>query len=751
MKRFLFLIVLSGIFVISAMAQYVTLHGRQFKDEHGNDFYPVVCNYIVSIVNQEKNDFSSTFVSPEFAWGADSTGWDCSSTMSCNTQLEIDFKQLLSMGFNIVRLMGLGPIFIAEGTVVKSWKDTCDWICPYSGFYIFAPHNDSDCLNDKWFRLQSPFIDDTSQRLFEHIENILQVASATEYNGKKMKIILITGGGRGDYSLDFPNEYGEYLSVLGEKISSIGVDSVKGAIMAYDLFNEPTCSWDWESLWPSDSTGHSKQDVCKNVKDWYDSLKTHDPNHMITFGGKGMNDLFEFDPAILTVDFYSPHFYPTKRSFESSPGYYDKMMNRIKGEYYWLQNNLPMPWIIGETGFLAQNTFNYPEVDGTLSEQKDYADTTLSLVRQSNGSGYSWWIYQNVKWTGPSQDYYGIYDYGQCSPIPCHTTAKPVHQAFENFVPQPPGILSQPDHYFDPYDHEYYNPDTTKYVSGYVLDQYNAPIEGAFIKAYTRLHGYGSQSKLDDHYTFTDENGKFILIPYDYDTLEPNYNRIECVYISAPGGSRMISSCWECPNGISNNQTFILNKNELNYQENVVGLNILPNQKKILQAWDNITLQDVTIQSHGDFEVKARSEIIVNTELQAYDSSIVWIHISKSQIPCDSLSPNFYKSSSLIEPAFQEEIEPKKEICLKFMPLEKEFGFIIYPNPGNGVFKIEISDFPDNKDMFLTAFDQFGKKVFYSVVQSEIMLLDLSFLSKGIYIVKIENAEKVKCKKIIII
>jgi hypothetical protein len=115
------------------------------------------------------------------------------------------------------------------------------------------------------------------------------------------------------------------------------------------------------------------------------------------------------------------------------------------------------------------------------------------------------------------------------------------------------------------------------------------------------------------------------------------------------------------------------------------------------------------------------------------------------------LSPNFYKSSSLIEPAFQEEIEPKKEICLKFMPLEKEFGFIIYPNPGNGVFKIEISDFPDNKDMFLTAFDQFGKKVFYSVVQSEIMLLDLSFLSKGIYIVKIENAEKVKCKKIIII
>ena len=39
-----------------------------------------------------------------------------------------------------------------------------------------------------------------------------------------------------------------------------------------------------------------------------------------------------------------------------------------------------MPWIIGETGFLAQNSWNYPEVDGTLLQQENYAEETLDLV-----------------------------------------------------------------------------------------------------------------------------------------------------------------------------------------------------------------------------------------------------------------------------------------------------------------------------------------------------------------------------------
>jgi hypothetical protein len=520
MKRFSIFIVLSGIFVISAMAQYVTLQGRQFKDENGDDFYPVVCNYLVSVVNTDKNNFSTTFLSPNKAWGPGDWSWDCSSTGTCNDQFENDFKQLLSMGFNTIRIMGLQPVFIEGGSIIPSYNPACNWVCPSTGFYLLSP-GISDCASDKWFKIQPPFDDDTSQRLFDHIENILQVVSSASYLDKKLKIILVSGGADEDYSLDFPEAYRDYLAVLGERISAIGADSVKGALLAYDLFNEPRASWNWKSLWPSATTGHSKQDVCNNVRIWYDTLKTHDPNHLITFGGTGMNDIFEFDPAILTVDFYSPHIYTTKRSFENSPGYYDKMLRRIKGEFFWLQNSLPMPWIIGETGFLAQDPQDsvfYPVVDGTLLEQKDYADSTLSLVRQSNGSGYSWWIYQNVHWLDPTQDYYGIYDYGQCSPIPCHLNAKPVHEAFENYIPQTPGTMSQPDHYLDPYDHSTYNPNT-KHVTGRVLNQYDVPIKDAFILGFTRLKGYGQQTEYNVHYTFSDSSGYFTIIPYDYDTV----------------------------------------------------------------------------------------------------------------------------------------------------------------------------------------------------------------------------------------
>ncbi len=652
MKRLLLFFLFSGIFGISLFGQYVSIEGRQFKDENGDDFYPLVCNYIVYVVNNDINNFSTTFISPEFAWGS-TPSLDCFNTPDCNEQLKHDFKQLLSMGFNAIRIMGLGPVFIPAGTVMKSYDIACNWTCPESAFYIFSPSYNGNCSNDKWFKLQEPYNDVVSQRLFRHIANILQVAAETEYNGKKLKVILLTGGASGNYSIYFPNEYLEYLEVLASTISSLESEPAKKALLAYDMFNEPTSSWNWQSLWPNMTIGHSKQDVCNNVKSWYNSLKTFDPDHLITFGGIGVDDIFEFDPSVLTIDFYSSHIYPKKRPFESSTISYNMILNRIKGSLFWFQNNLPMPWIIGETGFLAQNSWTYPEVDGTLLQQKNYAEETLDLVRQGNGSGYSWWTYQNLHWGNPSQNFYGIFDYGLCTPVPCRDNAKPVYHAFEDFVAQPPGILSEPDFYFDPYNHQQYN-QNTKIVTGYVFDSNNPPhpIEGALIKGYTRLRNYIDENgklvtEFDVHYTFTDETGKFSLIPYDYNPEPPDYNSIEAISISAPGCSRVRSECWNCENGIPNNQTFILNKTDLKYQDIYENL-IIQGGGNLLQAWDKVYLKNISIQKGAACEIKARTEIYVDVEFFALEGSETWIHTNETFAQCEKISSSYSKNTIVI-------------------------------------------------------------------------------------------------------
>jgi hypothetical protein len=234
---------------------------------------------------------------------------------------------------------------------------------------------------------------------------------------------------------------------------------------------------------------------------------------------------------------------------------------------------------------------------------------------------------------------------------------------------------------------------------------------------------------------------------------QPNFNSIELIYISAPGCSRSISSCGENNEeaGIQNNQIFVLNKNEFAFKKTITGLNIAENHDTIIQSWDEISLTDVTVQPRGKGEIKARREIRVNQEFQSHDSSEVWIHLCRTFIPCDSLSPNFLKKSSFVEHYDREEYENTTEIQLNFAPTWEEFGFKIYPNPGNGIFTADINKLNIAGEIILVVYNQFGEEVFSTIVQNELIQLNLSFLSKGMYFIKISDSEHSKCKKLVII
>ncbi|MFH1159864.1 MAG: hypothetical protein V1733_02830, partial [bacterium] len=559
MKRRLFFIILFAIFGITSFGQYVTILGKQFKDENGNDFEPVVCNYNVDIVNIDTSDFLTTYISPNHSFGIYNT-YECSGTESCDDQLKNDFIQMLYMGFNTVRIMGINPFFISEGYQIKDQVGTICWECPELGFYIFTNHHNlANCKNDKPFPLHEPFENDAvTLHLVELINHLIQVASEVEWEGKKLKLILITGGEWGGHSHDFPDVYSDYLYALSNTLPILLSNSAKTTLMAYDLYNEPP------SFWPVETIGHSKQDVCKKVKMWYDTIKEGDPYHLITLGAQGHHSILEYDHAVFSLDFYSPHLYPAAHHQYEGPTYFESLMNSFYGKLYWVSNNCKMPWIIGETGFRAvENSVFDTNYDGTLSDQYDFADSATIRTWECGGSGFSWWFYQDV-----CNDGYGILKQNQvCTNWPCSTILKPVWEVFDDFTPPSTGACSEPPYYYDPYYHEVYAPPDTNIVTGYVLDREDNPIKDAVIFAHTRLYNTQNPANpviYDFHYTFTDDNGLFTVIPYDFDTRPPNYNTIEGLTISAAICSRVREWCSVPWDGVDSGQTFKLDRFDLN-------------------------------------------------------------------------------------------------------------------------------------------------------------------------------------------
>ena len=83
----------------------------------------------------------------------------------------------------------------------------------------------------------------------------------------------------------------------------------------------------------------------------YDSLKHYDPGHLVTLGGAHISELNSWDPMVMKLDFYAPHYYLPIEPF----GNYDldKANDERRAEMYWLGKTCPMPWMLGETAFSA--------------------------------------------------------------------------------------------------------------------------------------------------------------------------------------------------------------------------------------------------------------------------------------------------------------------------------------------------------------------------------------------------------------
>lgn len=210
-------------------------------------------------------------------------------------QLKADMDLIKEMGFNSVRIVGLGELAVGE----KRVKIT-------QGPDVNASTDVSAAISDE----------EKGKRYLDAIAELLDIINKAE-----LKSILLFY-----VKPDVKASEDRMIKV----VSRFKNDT---SIMAYDLFNEPLYF---------DTLQRDKQDVYVITSRWRSIIKNYAPNQLYTIGLEGIREVFEWDPNILDVDFISMH------PYEYEP-------EQVRNELYWYGKYVDKPWMIGETALPADN------------------------------------------------------------------------------------------------------------------------------------------------------------------------------------------------------------------------------------------------------------------------------------------------------------------------------------------------------------------------------------------------------------
>lgn len=447
---------------------YSYLRGKTFY-LNSAPFFPKVMNYIVNVNTDDAslNTSSTYWVGPHH--GYSQYGFRCCNDQtSAYNEMVNDFTLIASKGFNAVRVMGMA--LWTNDPVINGVYD-------YTDPHIYLKGLATTNLNP--FMKQVDGDNLFQQKIFSMSQSIINAASQAG-----LKVIFITGQGRVMKSSRRAN-YGNFLTSFSASCST------NTNLLAYDLYNEPGIE---------NYDNQDKADNCQVFKSWYDAVRISDINHLITVGLIAPGDLEQFDPELISLDFHSFHFYPYATYTDPT---YDEMLSTIT----WIKNNITKPWIVGETGFAALDgpevcaTYDNPNITngwGTENDQKNYALTTQSWVRQAGGSGYSWWAYKDVADYSITdfENYWGMFT--KCN------RAKPVSNHFsQNFLDN----VNYPCSGL-PFPTNYYNVDGDKLyiLNGIVKDEFGTSIKDAYIDGFNVPNGWTNLGS-----TFSKPDGSFSI------------------------------------------------------------------------------------------------------------------------------------------------------------------------------------------------------------------------------------------------
>ncbi len=753
-----------------ACDDFVTLQGKHFQCG-GQLFYPLVASYCFHAVFSGNPETIAPLDTSLFSLARHGTYGPCENPdcfggcgqyESCTRDtlrayIDKDLHVIHEKGFNTISTR-LGPGYKKNSNDTMYLPTMC---CEPLGcgvsVYDMPIHADLNDPGDpglnKWFRL---------------IKEILQLAHKND-----LKVLLDVGYG-GLTDPDHIDSYIDYLELLAQYITTLDLQ-LRQTLIAYVIMEEPGLTQQYQ---------HPKSQVCEKIARMYDALKDHDEEHLVTVGGQHLVDLFQWDPGVMKLDFWSPHIYPEYDRYDrKGEGSSDQAVERVKGQLFWLKNNCPIPWMIGETGFGAIDDdqgwpaengdpgwncgyLGYPLVNGELETplqgttytQKNYAENILAMVRDCGGAGYTQWgVYEgwaahpvyNPDINGNS---WGMFRHGEASTgltdkdnyLGLQTTIfKPVVAIFESYLSngQPPAVNSNggqmPASYYNPYQHPTVNnygcPDYRyHHVSGTVTDQNNQPIKDAFIYAWVDV-GFNED---DDHifdviYTFSDESGDFSINARNWDVCIGYHDNIWAiidVHVTVTGGEK-VEAGWGAVSSVYNP---VLERTDLKMDAEFDNITVSNAQTRNFYAWNSLSMSDIDIQSGATSEIKAMTEVQLSSEFNANTGSEVHIWCAAVFPDCNDFQ-NF-KSLNVSKELLSDEEINTAEIRIQFA--KEETYLAVSPNPGHGIFSISLKSNTMEKMQRLLLLDYCGRKLLEKEVNATEIREDFSAFPRGIYIVQ---------------
>lgn len=710
---------------------YVRLEGKQFIDHNGNPFYPLLVNWGAMIQKNGLNYYPSVY-----SHYGPTIDFECQSGFSCRQQILNQFNNIRSMGFNGIRLFGLYPEIELS-----------------TGNYVF---NVYDQNSNKFTK---SVLDPLELNiLLSTYSELLSIAA--DVNGSEPFYIIINTGGQSNkdengneiYSWsNFQPQFCYFLEKLGQQLQN------EPLLLAYDFYNEPCYHI------PFSQYGvENKEESCLLVSDWVKAIRTYDQSHLTTLGNC-WDETIRFDPACLKIDFNSPHFYP----YAAFYGHTEQTRvwdyeDQVKGLLYWMGKNMPIPWIIGETGFTAndgvlpsptwQDNFN-----GTEAEQGDFASFSVNRTKDCSASGFSWWSYADYFWapnnsTKRGTNYFGLLkrEITTCpDPLdPCPDMYKtPVTTFFSNYGnnPLPPinsANCTAPDNYLDPFNHEVKNANGIGEVTGTVTDQDGNPIGDALVYGWGWLE---STYNIDDQkweyshypfYTFTNADptnaqltlGEYKIRPFNYKSPTVAIDqKLTNIWITGLGLDiyKPVGGNWGETQLPQSSYSTYLRRINFGY-DGVANNQTVSNSQRNLRGGESLLVKNSIVTSAGISEITAKKKIFLDN-FRAESGSYVHLYISDYD-HCFS-----YDGLRIIHPYgesnFENNVFNERAISLNFT---NSCRIILHPNPANNYVQVQLKGFQENT--IIRIFTPEGKEVKKYLIDDFTAKIGTSDFNNGLYI-----------------
>ena len=259
------------------------------------------------------------------------------------------------------------------------------------------------------------------------------------------------------------------------------------ALWAYDLMNEP--------LYFDPEPRRDKMDAVKQVREWRDMVRHYAPHQLFTVSTAEPIEVFEWDPAMLPVDFIEMHTYHPLR---------------VQAEMWWYSHYCNKPWMVGETGLPADgDSVPYVAQVGFMWETYRYAKFHGAI-------GYGWWEFQDCpEGVNFEAQYTGLRDAnGKRKPA----ADMPKYFKYVCLGFETDEDLVPPANYYNMLAYQ------NLAATGCVMDEKGNPIEGAVIRGWNEDWSVGMN-------TYTDSLGRFRLVSNDvcthFEVSAPHYSKVK--------------------------------------------------------------------------------------------------------------------------------------------------------------------------------------------------------------------------------